>query len=222
MKSLMPSPHALRWALASVAVVAAALIGSQWGAYGERSQVAADLSGYQSTLATIEEKHLAEVTQLRTQRDVADASNKALQKSLKQLQDQSLERRSTNRLYERIEGKDVSTGLGIDTITRVDGADGEPTELHITVVQARGRTRVKGQIGVALLGEKDGSNWREVVVEVSSDSAPRFDMRFYQTLVVVLPENNILIDLVEIDVEPDGKRHKSFSYEMDWAEVLED
>lgn len=218
----MPSPHALRWALAAVAIVFAALIGNQWGAYRERSRVAVELSDYQGTLATIEEKHQANLIQLRTQRDVADASNVALQKSLKQLQTQSLDKTSAKRLYERIEGMDVSSGLGIDTITRVGGVDGKSGELHITVVQARGRDRVKGQIGVALLGEKDGTNWREVIVEVGSNSAPRFDMRFFQTLVVQLPNSDVLIDLVEIDVNPDGKRHKAFSYEMDWAGILED
>ena len=81
---------------------------------------------------------------------------------------------------------------------------------------------MKGQIGVALLGEKDGSNWREVIVEADSNAAPRFDMRFFQTLVVPVPEIDILIDLVEIDVNPDGKRHKAFNFEMDWAGIVED
>lgn len=222
MQSLMPSKHVLRWALASVAVVFAAIVGIQWGEYRGRSHVATELSDYQNTLATIEEKHLADLVKLRTQRDVADASNKALQKSLKQLQTQTLEARSAQRLYERIEGKDISSGLGIDTVSRVNGADGKPSELHITVVQARGRDRVKGQIGVALVGEKDNSNWREVIVEVNDASAPRFDMRFYQTLVVPLPKSDIRIDFVEIYVDPAGKRHKSFNYEIEWVAILED
>lgn len=222
MQSFLPSMHALRWALATVAVVVAALIGNKWGAHQERNRVATELTDYQQSLATIEDKHQGELTTLRTQRDVADASNHALQESLKQFQTQSLERKSAQRLYERIEGSDVSTGLGIDTVTRVNGANGAPGELHITVVQARGRERVKGKIGVALLGEKDGSNWREVIVEASSTSAPRFDMRFFQTLVVPLPDQDILIDIVEIDVDPDGKRHKAFSYEKEWAAIPED
>lgn len=222
MQNFLPSQHAIRWVFAAVAVVVAALIGSQWGAYRERAKLAEQLTDHSSSLAAVEEKYQGQLTVLRTQRDVADASNQALQKSLKQLQAQSLGDKSTQRLYERIEGTDVSTGLGIDTVTVVNGANGEPSELHITIVQARGRERVKGRIGVALLGEKDGSNWREVLVEVSSSDAPRFDMRFFQTIVVVVPENDILIDLVEINVDPDGKRHKAFDFEADWAELSED
>lgn len=222
MQSILPSGHLLRWAFAAVAVVVAALVGSKWGAYKERSVVAAELTKYESTLASITEKHQGELTTLRTQRDVADASNEALQKSLKQFQTQSLDDKSAQRLYERIEGSDVSTGLGVDTITKVNDADGTPSELHITIVQARGRDRVKGKLGVALLGEKDGGNWREVVFEATSSDAPRFDMRFFQTLVVPLPDIDILIDIVEIDVNPDGKRHKAFSYDKEWAGITED
>ena len=222
MRRFFPTVRALRWAFAAVAVVVAALVGNQWGAYRERSRVATELTEYQNSLATIEQKHLLELTEMRTQRDIADASNKALQESLKQIKTEALDKQSAQRLYERIEGTDVSSGLGVDTVTKVVDTNGKPSELHITVIQARGRERVKGRIGVALLGERDGSNWREIIVEASSNTAPRFDMRFFQTLVVPLPELDILIDLVEIDVKPDGKRHKPFNYEAEWAAVQED
>ncbi len=217
-----PFMHTLRWAFALLCIAVAALIGSQWGAYRERSKVQEQLTEYQQQLASINDTHQAELIELRTQRDVADASNAALQESLKEMQAQSLEQKSQKRLYDRIEGTDIGTGLNIDTIIKVNNSDGETAELHITIVQARGRDRVKGQMGVALLGEKNDGNWREVIVDVNSDEAPRFDLRFFQTLVVPVPENDILIDIVEIDVVPDGKRHKPFSYEMDWASIQED
>jgi len=218
----MPSMHTMRWVLAAVVVVVAALAGSFIGAKRERATLADELIAHQSTLATLEKNHQEQLARVRTQRDVADASNKSLQEKLEQLQSQSLEQKSTQRLYEKIEGRDTSTGLDVDTITRVNDASGNPVELHITVVQARGRDRIKGQIGVALLGEKNESNWREVVVEVTDEDAPRFDMRFFQTLVVPLPDDDILIDIVEIDVQPDGNRHKSFRYEAEWSGILED
>ena len=217
-----PFMRTLRWAFTLLCIVLAALIGSQWGAYSERGKVKDQLTEYQQQLASINDTHQAELIELRTQRDVADASNAALQESFKEIQAQSLEQKSQKRLYDRIEGTEIGTGLNIDTITRVNNSDGETAELHITIVQARGRERVKGKMGVALLGEKDEGNWREVIVDVNSDDAPRFDLRFFQTLVVPVPENDILIDIVEIDVDPDGKRHKPFSYEMDWASIQED
>lgn len=222
MQRFLPPMHVLRWAFAALAVVVAALLGSQWGAYRERSQVADKLNEYQSSLASIEEKHLGELTQLRTQRDVVEASNKELQAALKEIQAESLDKQSAQSLYENIENGDTSRGLAVDTVIKVNDENGTPSELHITVVQARGRERVKGQIGVSLLGEKDGTNWREIIAEAGSDSAPRFDMRFFQTLVVPLPEHNILVDIVEIDVKPDGKRHKAISFEADWAAIPED
>ena len=212
----------MRWVLALLAVVVAGVAGMQIGAQTERSRFADNLSMRQSSLLALEEKYRAELAQLRTQRDVADRSNQALQETLEQLQVESLEQKSAKQLYEKIEGLDQSTGLGVDTITRVNDTNGNVVELHITVVQSRGRNRVKGRIGVALAGEKEDSNWREVIVDATSDTAPRFDMRFFQTLVVPIPENDILIDFVEIDVNPDGKEHKFFSLEADWGSILED
>lgn len=218
----MPTLHAMRWTLAAVVVFVAAIAGSEFGAYKERNRFADELGDYKTNLDKLEETYQTQLAQLRVQRDLADTSNKELQASLKALQTQSLEQQSTQRLYNRIEGADKSTGLAVDTITRVNDETGAATELHITVVQSRGRDRVKGRIGVALVGEKDDSNWREVIVAPDAAAAPRFDMRFFQTLVVALPDNNILVDFVEIDVKPDGKQHKPFTHDEAWSGILED
>jgi len=50
----------------------------------------------------------------------------------------------------------------------------------------------------------------------------RFDMRFYQTLVIPLPEQENHIDIVEINIKPDGTNHESVSYATDWSGILED
>lgn len=222
MSSLLPSLRLLRWTLAVVAVVAAAIFGNLWGAFIERSKVASELTKYRDTLANIDETHQTEMTKLRTQRDVADASNRELQKSLKQLQEESLQHRAEKRLYDRIEGLDNSSGLLVDSVKVAKDTKGNVYELEITLIQARGKKRVEGQIGVALLGEKDGTNWREIIVDVESDSAPRFDLRFYQTLVVTVPEREFPINKLEINVEPTGTQHKPFNYEKLWAELVED
>lgn len=220
--SAMPNLHAMRWTLAGVVVCVAAIAGSEFGAYRERNRFAVELSDYKTNLDNLEETYQTQLAQLRVQRDIADSSNKELQATLNALQNESLEMQSTQRLFNRIEGADKATGLAVNTVTRVNDASGVATELHITLVQSRGRDRVTGRIGVALLGEKDDSNWREVIVAADAASAPRFDMRFFQTLVVPLPEDNILVDIVEIEVKPDGKKHKSFSHDEVWSGVLED
>lgn len=225
--NLLPSMHMMRWAFAAVAVVVSGLFGYQLGSKNERESIAAELLQNETEWAAAEEQYQAQVSQLRTQRDVADASNKSLQKTVKRLQARSLERESALRLYDNIEGKDRNSGLGVDTVSLVKAENGQPKELHVTVVQARGRDRVKGQIGLALVGEKAGAEWREVIADVAGDSALGFDMRFYQTVVVPLPADENLIDenhidIVEIDVKPTDKRHKSVSYAMDWSGILQD
>jgi len=214
--------RAMRWVLAIVAVALSGLLGHYFGAKSERETIAAELLEQQTNLADIEQQYQEQVEQLRAQRDIADASSSSLQKTLKQMQAESLEREAKLRLYDKIEGKDHSTGLGVDTVTRVNDENGNAKELHITVVQARGRHRVKGQIGVALVGEKADAPWREVIADVANDSALGFDMRFFQTLVVPVPALENHADIVEIDIKPDGKRHKSENIALDWSGILEE
>lgn len=211
----------MRWALALVAVVVSGLLGHHIGAKAEREKIAVEFQELQEKLATIEQQSQAQLAKLRTQRDVADASNVSLQKSLKQLQAKSLEQESRQRLYENIEGNDRNSGLDVDTVTRVNDENGEPQALHITVVQARGRNRVKGQIGVVLVGEKSGEPWREAIVDVADESAFRFDMRFYQTLIVPITQQENHIDIVEINIRPDDKRHKPVSFATQWSGILD-
>ncbi len=205
-----------------MAVVVSGLLGHHIGAKREREAIVVELQKQKANMAVVEQQNQAQIAQLRTQRDIADASNRSLQKTLKQLQAKSLEQKSTQRLYENIEGKDRSSGLGVDTITRVNDENGVAEELHITVVQARGRNRVKGRMGVALIGEKSGEPWREEIADAAGDSAARFDMRFYETLVVPLPKYKNHIDIVEISIEPDDKQHKAVNYSTQWSGILED
>lgn len=226
MKSLFPSMHLMRWVFAFIAFLVSGLLGSHFGAQRERDSIAHELAEHEARLLAIkqeyEHKYEVQLAQLHTQRDIADASNLSLQKTLKQLQAQSLARESTMRLYDNIEGKDRRSGLSLDTVTRVKRKNENAEELHITVVQARGRDRVKGKIGVALIGEKAGDEWREVIVSDGGKSAMNFDMRFFQTLVVPLPEHEGLVNIVEIDIKPTGKQHNSISYALDWSSILED
>lgn len=205
-----------------MAVVVSGLLGHHIGAKREREAIVVELQKQKANMAVVEQQNQAQIAQLRTQRDIADASNRSLQKTLKQLQAKSLEQKSTQRLYENIEGKDRSSGLSVDTITRVNDENGVAEELHITVVQARGRNRVKGRMGVALIGEKSGEPWREEIADAAGDSAARFDMRFYETLVVPLPKYKNHIDIVEINIEPDDKQHKAVNYSTQWSGILED
>jgi len=143
MAGLLPTMHVMRWMLAIVAVIVSGLLGDHYGAKREREIVVSELREHQANLTAVEKQYEAQVAQLRTQRNIADASNLSLQKKLKQLQAQSLERESSLRLYDKIEGNDRSTGLAVDTVTRVNDENGVPQELHITVVQAR-EMRMRG------------------------------------------------------------------------------
>lgn len=221
-KNLIPFMHSMQWVLVLVSVVVSGLLGHHIGAKRERDAIAAELMEQQAKLVAVEQQNQAREAQLRTQRNITDASNQSLQKMLRHLQAKSFEQKSTQLLYENIEGKDRSSGLDVGAVTHVNGENGKPNELHITVVQARGRGRVKGQIGVALVGEQSGEPWRQVIMDKTGDSASKFDMRFYQTLTVPLPEQENHIDIVEIYIEPDGKRHKSVSYATSWSSILED
>jgi len=221
-KRLLPGLHLMRWVCALVAIVVSGLLGHHFGVKHERETIVVELQEQQDKLAAVERQYQAQLAQLRTQRDIADTSNLSLQQTLKQLQAESLELESRQRLYENIEGKDRSSGLGVDTVTRINDENGEPKALRITVVQARGRNRVKGQMVVALVGEKSGEPWREVLVDAAGKSTSRFDMRFYQTLVVPLPEHQNHIDIVEINIKPDDKLHKPVSFATQWSGILED
>lgn len=211
----------MRSVLAAVAVLLAGLAGYSIG-LSQAGRSGANADDVKKQLADADSKYAEEIARLRTQRDIADASNRELQKSLKQLQDKVQDEAAATSLYERIEGVDTGTGLAVDTVSKIEDENGTLTELHITLIQARGRERVSGEIGVALIGEKNESNWREVIVQVDSDKAPRFDMRFFQTLVVPVPSNDILIDIVEIDVKPRGKRHKPFKHEVIWSGISQE
>ena len=222
MSSVLPSMKMMARLLAVIAVIVAAIVGNHFGATRERLMLAEELAERENNLPPLEEQVQQEMAELRTQRDLADSTNLALQDKLKEVQAELLDQKSKMRLYENIEGSDISTGLGVDTVTKVLDENGQLTELLITVVQARGRDRVQGRIGVMLIGKRDDINWREIIVEVEAEDAPRFDMRFFQTLVVPIPDNDVLIESVEINVESDGKKHKPVSYKASWSSIFAD
>ncbi len=205
---------------ACIAVVLAWFVGTEAGAKKERAHLADTVVDQRALIATMQSDHDAALKQLQSQRDLSEASHRDLQIIIKEMEAAALEQDSANRLYERIEGVDKQTGLAIDTVELIPAKFDQSAELHITVVQQRGRDRVSGKIGLALVGVKDGSNWREIIVEPGSPEAPGFELRFFQTLVVALPEANLDIEIVEISVVPKGKRHKPFTDEQDWERLV--
>lgn len=161
---------------------------------------------------------------MRAQRDLASTTSANLQLALKDLQAESLKHESTARLYKRIEGLEASSGLSVDTISKTQNDDGAANQLHVTLIQARGRNRVSGEVGVTLVGEKDGSEWRETIAEVGTKTALNFDLRFFETLTVPLPEmladDDTHVDYVEIQVKPSGRPHKPFKTDKEWAGIV--
>ncbi len=217
----MPTSRALRWTFAALAIVVSGLLGFFIGSSG--LQNGAD-SKSTNQLQAMQQKHEQELAQMRAQRDLASTTSANLQLALKDLQTESLKHESTARLYQRIEGIEAASGLSVDTLTTSLNSDGVTNELNVTLIQARGRNRVNGKVGITLVGEKDGSEWRETIADVAGNSALSFDLRFFETLSVPLPEglanSDTHVDYVVIDVKPRGRPHKPFKTEKDWAGIV--
>lgn len=222
MSSLMPTSRALRWTFAIVAILVSGIVGYFLGSRDQQS--GAGSTGTSSQIEALQQQHSQELAQMRAQRDLASSTSANLQLALKDLQAESLKHESTARLYNRIEGLDASSGLSVDTIVKTLSDDGVANQLHVTLIQARGRNRVSGEVGVTLVGEKDGTAWRETLAEVGTKTALSFDLRFFETLTVVLPDalssKDTHVDYVEIQVKPSGRPHKPFKTEKEWAGIV--
>lgn len=154
-----------------------------------------------------------EKQQLALSLEIADSRAAALQAELDDTLRQSIDDASELALYRRIAGAETGNGLWVDSVTRSGAL---PEELSITLMQAQGRDRVSGDIGLTFVGGRDGTDQRwlladaatgeleeapvgrdeivnlqpdELLVSSVGDSVVRvtpYEFRFFQTLLVTV------------------------------------
>lgn len=126
-------------------------------------------------------------------------------------------------LYRRIGAESARTGLGIDAVQVREGASGR--SLDITLVQARGRDRVAGTLGVSILSADEPAQRVELAPD-SGDDALAFDLRFFETLSVPLGQtlaaSGITPDRLSISVQPASGKHPAFVDIRDWDTIVSD
>lgn len=207
----------LRWALAALLVVASGWTGFR---YGEQAGQLASAETMQKEAVSVNTEILqldGTIRQLRRERDVAKATLTAFRDQQASVQKLSLEDTAELELYRRIANESAPTGLSIDSLAWQGGST---NELQVTLVQARGRGRVSGTLGLSLLREVDGET-RRMVIRTVDENPVSFDFRFFETLHI--PVERILEfqpEWLEIDVSADSKQHKPFQETLDWGSVL--
>ena len=153
----------------------------------------------------------SEIQQQDLTLEIVEARAASLQEELDASLKQSIDDEAELALYRRIEGVENERGIRVDAISRTRS---EPDMLAITLVQARGRDRASGAIGMTLFSSRGGRDQRwilsdgdrgvltpavspesqggeqpaeELLASALSDDVVKvaqFDLRFFQTLLV--------------------------------------
>lgn len=159
----------------------------------------------------------ADSVDARIQRDASEVALQRLQARLDEVQAENMAARQELDLYQRIASTNVRTGLGVDSY---EWNGGDDPWLAITLVQARGRDRVRGSVGITLLRDRDGVTESMVISQPGDDSGIGFDLRFFETLRVPMAGvEEFQPESLEIVVQPAGTRHKSFEEVVLWADI---
>jgi len=159
----------------------------------------------------------ADSVKARLERDTAVVALNRIQKRLDEVQAENMAARQELDLYQRIASNSARTGLAVDSY---EWNGGDEPWMGITLVQARGRDRVRGSVGIALLRERDGVTERLVISRPGDDSGIGFDLRFFETLRVPMPGvESFQPESLEITVQPAGNLHEDFSELVLWADI---
>ena len=178
-----------------------------WRLGEQRAQQAATEN--EATLVAAIESAGAEIARLTDERDMAQAQTVSLQQRLSETIRLTANERSELELYRRISNTSRPVGLSVDGVRYTDAG-----RLDVTIVQSRGRERVRGEIGISLM--RDGQTLR--VIDFAPDGKPlRFDLRFFDTVSFPLT----LADIGEpqsvvIRVRPESELHDDFTFERAW------
>ena len=181
---------------------------------------------------------LARVATLEGERDMNRATIESLRIELERAGELSVAERAELALYRRIGEEGGPDGLAIDALER---RQGETATLFVTLVQARGRERVRGRIEVRAVaagapsaavdgreaGESAGLAGETVAIEggatARGSAAPwqsPFDFRFFETVEVTLSGFGERFPLaIEVTVLPDDGSHRPFRQRFRREEV---
>jgi len=158
---------------------------------------------------------------LAGERDAALASVDRLQDRLSEAERRRADDAAELALYRRLGDRATGSGLGVDTVRW--RSDGERDVLEVTLVQAKGRERVQGTLGVSLSGET-GEAGRVELVPDSGAQALRFDLRFFEVLTVPIDPRLVAelepVERLSISVMPSGERHPAFIDIRDWDTII--
>ncbi len=112
----------------------------------------------QTTIDTLQ----SEIRQQQVTLEIAESRAASLQAELDESMKQSIDDQAELALYRRIEGRESERGLRVDDLHRIAS---QPDTLSITLVQAQGRERASGAIGVTLLTRQDGREQRWMLTD---------------------------------------------------------
>jgi hypothetical protein len=122
------------------------------------------------------------------------------------------------RLYRRIADMDDAEqkGLHIHKVTMSKNFDTNEVALNVRLVQSQGRNRVTGSVSARLIPDAG----KPIKISgVDSQDAPEFNLRFFETVYLRLPQETGDVDEVEITVTPKNKQHEPFTELIPWAEI---
>ena len=218
---MLPSARTLTIVLVVVLSLLAGALGYRFAnERGEKrlAEVSAAMrEGHQAELRNLTRLQSADSIEAGLERDASQVALNLLQARLDEVQAENMAARQELDLYQRIASTSVRTGLGVDSY---EWNGGDDPWLAITLVQARGRNRVRGTVGITLLRERDGVTERKVISQPGNDSGIEFDLRFFETLrVPMLGVEEFQPESLEIVVQPVGAQHKSFSDVVLWADI---
>ena len=157
----------------------------------------------------------AELAKAQREIEILRASEAALRDDLSNNMRLSADDRAELELYRSIAQLSESVGLLVDAVTHVAGDEQRGDRLEITLVQARGRGRVSGEVDVTL--KRNGQPLVQLG-ESENGSPTTFDLRFFQTLSLPVDLDVYGVpDSIQIEVRPDsGTVHEAFIEARDW------
>lgn len=214
--SRLPGRSALRLVAALTGMAATGSLGWYAGLQAGTSTVEAGVLAARSEPAADELS-----VRLVRERDAARTSLSVMRDRLAEAEQRRADDAAELALYRRLGDRATGSGLGIEAVEWRHEAGRDL--LDIVLVQAKGRRRVSGTVGIALLDESADPPLIEIAPE-EGEAAPRFDLRFFQTVSVPVDPLIATPDTtggkLSISVVPNGVRHPAFVDIRDWGSII--